>query len=352
MLLVTNTHMGKMGKKRIIWIDWAKSLCMFLVVLGHCHIQPSMHLLTQIIYSFHIPLFFFISGLLSPKSSSKSSVLKDIRYIIIPYFIFGILQIVFHSLLSRDFSFYFYLINIRSLCIGTDANIGAIWFLPALFICKQLYFLLLWIKKKSFYAYIIILVLSLLLTYFISLYDINLMLFADSALFGLPFFLIGNNSSFLYNGNWHKNTFIIVILSIILLASTIILSKFNGFVSIAICDYGNNLFLYYINAITGIAASIGICLLLRNHCIDFIYITSYGTIVTLGFHGSILLVLQYYIPMYLGFYTPSINLPIAFLYSSIAYIICYIIILLGDYHCPQLIGLKGRLQTNKQLKTE
>ena len=83
----------------------------------------------------------------------------------------------------------------------------------------------------------------------------------------LPFFLIGDNSSFLYNGNWHKNTFIIVILSIILLASTIILSKFNGFVSIAICDYGNNLFLYYINAIIGIAASIGICLLLRHYFI-------------------------------------------------------------------------------------
>lgn len=340
-----------MTKKRIIWIDWAKSLCMYLVVLGHCHIQPSMQLATQIIYSFHIPLFFFISGLLCPKKFSMSSVLKDIRYLIIPYFVFGVLQICFHSLLSRDFSFHFYLINLKVLCIGSDASIGAIWFLPALFFCKQFYYLLIWIKQKYYIVHIIILVLSLFPSYYISLYNLNLMLFADSALFGLPFFLIGNNSSFLFEDNWHKNTNIIVFASIILLVLTIILSTFNGFVSIAVCDYGRNLLLYYINALTGIAALIGICILLRNQHIGFIYTTSYGTIVTLGFHGSILLVLQYYIPMYVDFYTPSVSLPIAILYSSIAYIICYIIILLVDHHCPLLFGLKGRLQTNKNHNT-
>ena len=68
-----------MAKNRIIWVDWAKSVCMFLVVLGHCHIQSSMYMITQVIYSFHIPLFFFISGLLCPKHFSKSTLLKDIR---------------------------------------------------------------------------------------------------------------------------------------------------------------------------------------------------------------------------------------------------------------------------------
>ena len=334
-------------KKRIIWIDWAKSLCMFLVVLGHCHIQPSQNFITQIIYSFHIPLFFFISGLLCSKSFSKSSVLKDIKYIIIPYFVFGILQIFFHSLLSRDFSFHFYLLNIRSLCIGNDASIGAIWFLPALFICKQLYYLLLWISKKSFFSHIFTLILSLFPTYFISLYNLNLMLFADSALFGLPFYLIGNSCSFFLEKNWHKNTLPIIITSIFLFVLTIILSTYNGFVSLAVCNYGNNILLYYINALTGVAAFIGACLLLKNHCIDFVITTSYGTIVTLGIHGNILLVLQYYIPMFVGFYTPSISLSIAILYSSITYFICYIIILLGDHYCPHLIGLKGCLQTKK-----
>ena len=332
-----------MIKKRIIWIDWAKSICMFLVVFGHCHIHPSLQLITQVIYSFHIPLFFFISGLLCPKNFTKSSILKDIKYIIIPYFVFGIFQIIFHSLLSREFSLLFYFIKIKTLCLGSDASIGAIWFLPALFICKQLHYLILWIRKKSFLAHMMILVLSLFPTYYISLSNLNLMLFADSALFGLPFFLIGNNSSYFIESKWPINTFTMAITSIILLVLTIILSIYNGFVSIAICNYGKHLLIYYINAVTGIAAFVGACLLLKKGCPNFIITTSYGTIVTLGFHGIILLILQYYIPMLAGFYTPTITLSLAISYSVVTYSICYLIITLGDHYCPQLIGLKGRL---------
>lgn len=38
---------------RILWIDWAKSIGMFLVILGHCHIRESEQIVTQYIYSFH-----------------------------------------------------------------------------------------------------------------------------------------------------------------------------------------------------------------------------------------------------------------------------------------------------------
>ena len=330
------------NRSRINWIDWAKSTSMFLVVLGHCHIQSSYQLTTQVIYSFHIPLFFYLSGLLSPKNFSKSSLLKDCKYIIAPYFVFGTLLIITHSLLSGDFSFSFYYTNIGSLFVGDDACIGAIWFLPALFICKQLYFLYQRIGRGSIITHALLFTLSLFPAYYISSNNINLPLFADSALFGLPFFLIGSKSLTIIEGKVNKNI-PIIIGAIVSFTLTIILSSHNGFVSIATCSYGNNLLLYYINAFTGIAAITGTCLLLRNFCLDFILTTSYGTIVTLGIHGSILLILQYYIPMYAGFYTPSVSLPIAIIYSFITYIICYVIILLGDRYCPQLLGLKGRL---------
>ena len=329
-------------KSRINWIDWTKSVCMFLVVLGHCHIKSSCQLTTQVIYSFHIPLFFYISGLLSPKNFSTNNLWKDCKHIIIPYFVFGIFQIITHSLLSRDFSFSFYYTNIISLFIGDDASIGAIWFLPALFICKQLYFLFQRIGRSSIITYTILFSLSLFPAYYISSNNLNLPLFTDSALFGLPFFLIGSKSLTILEEKVNK--YIPIIIGVIVLFTlTIILSSLNGFVSIATCSYGNNLFLYYINAFSGIAAIIGTSLLLRNYCLDFIVTTSYGTIVTLGLHGSILLVLQYYIPKYAGFYTPSISLSIAFVYSFITYITCYFIILLGDYYCPQLLGLRRSL---------
>ena len=330
-------------KQRIVWIDWAKSICMFLVVMGHCHIQPSMHLIQQIIYSFHIPLFFFFSGLLRTKEYTLVSLKKDINYIIIPYFVFGLFQIIIHSILTKDFSFLFFWGNTKLLLCGTDASIGAIWFLPALFICKLLFLILQEIWQKTIIPQIIIIILSLFPAYFISLYNINIPLFTDSALFGLPFFFIGSTCLPYINIIITKSISSIASLTTVFLILTIILSIHNGFVCVASCEYGDNLLMYYLNSMTGIAAIIGICLLLNKFHFEFITTTSYGTVVTLGFHGIFLLFLQYYIPKLAGFYTSTISIPIAIIYSTITYILCYYIIKYGDRYCPQLLGLRGSL---------
>lgn len=47
--------------KRILWIDYAKSICIYLVLLGHAHASQPV---TDFIYTFHMPLFFFLSGCL------------------------------------------------------------------------------------------------------------------------------------------------------------------------------------------------------------------------------------------------------------------------------------------------
>ncbi len=330
-------------KQRIVWIDWAKSICMFLVVMGHCHIQPSMHLIQQIIYSFHIPLFFFFSGLLRTKEYTLVSLKKDINYIIIPYFVFGLFQIIIHSILTKDFSFLFFWGNTKLLLCGTDASIGAIWFLPALFICKLLFLILQEIWQKTIIPQIIIIILSLFPAYFISLYNINIPLFTDSALFGLPFFFIGSTCLPYINIIITKSISSIASLTTVFLILTIILSIHNGFVCVASCEYGDNLLMYYLNSMTGIVAIIGICLLLNKFHFEFITTTSYGTVVTLGFHGIFLLFLQYYIPKLAGFYTSTISIPIAIIYSTITYILCYYIIKYGDRYCPQLLGLRGSL---------
>ncbi|HON53348.1 MAG TPA: acyltransferase family protein [Bacteroidales bacterium] len=70
--------------QRINWIDYAKVIGIYLVVLGHLPIpeQGSVY-----IYSFHMPLFFFISGFLSKTNNItfRQFILKKIRTLIIPY---------------------------------------------------------------------------------------------------------------------------------------------------------------------------------------------------------------------------------------------------------------------------
>lgn len=51
-------------KKRIHWIDWAKFIGIWLVIIGHAPIIGGIF-----IYMFHMPMFFMISGFLYNKTN-------------------------------------------------------------------------------------------------------------------------------------------------------------------------------------------------------------------------------------------------------------------------------------------
>ena len=96
--------MGVSTQNRIYWIDYAKGIGIFLVVIGHvCRgltlsaiIDPSVaKLIDQWIYAFHMPIFFFLSGLLIQPSVSKTLkdfVINKLNTLAYPYFVWSILQ--------------------------------------------------------------------------------------------------------------------------------------------------------------------------------------------------------------------------------------------------------------------
>lgn len=67
------------------WIDWAKTIGIFLVILGHGGLVNEN--IRQVIYSFHMPLFFIISGILYKPLSFAVTIKKYYRRLIIPYLI-------------------------------------------------------------------------------------------------------------------------------------------------------------------------------------------------------------------------------------------------------------------------
>lgn len=88
---------------RIHWVDQAKGIATILVVLGHVLTngmssgivtQKSLALLINLIYSFHMPLFFFISGYLQSVESAVSvrvlcqKFKRNLMDLAIPYMIF------------------------------------------------------------------------------------------------------------------------------------------------------------------------------------------------------------------------------------------------------------------------
>jgi len=336
---------NKQNKERIVWIDWARSFCMFLVILGHCHINTQNSFITQYIYSFHMMFFFFLSGLLCKSDLRLVTIKKDIRYIILPYFTYGIILIIFSIIRERSFNWETISSQIISLFIGDDPSIGPIWFLPALFICKQIFYFIKITKSYNSIIYFILVFLSFVPTCLISKYNPNYPLFADSALCGLPFFIIGNESYILMGILRHIKLYFHLCLSGLLLYISIILCEFNGFVSLASCTTGQSIYAYFINAFVAIMSISIFCMMLNEIRLSFITITSYGTIVTLGLHGIPLTILNYYLPILLGFEVSSYPLYIAIIYSIITYYVCYICIIILDKWHYALFGLKGTLDT-------
>ena len=69
-----------MSTKRIDWIDSLRGVAMIAIILGHPSDNPGW--LTALCYSFHVPLFFMISGALfhPEKCETFAACLKNILF--------------------------------------------------------------------------------------------------------------------------------------------------------------------------------------------------------------------------------------------------------------------------------
>ena len=69
-------------KKRITWIDMAKGYGIILVILGHLKFD----MFRDWIFTFHMPLFFFLSGyVFSTKYDFVTFLKRKCRSMILPY---------------------------------------------------------------------------------------------------------------------------------------------------------------------------------------------------------------------------------------------------------------------------
>ena len=77
-----------MGKDRILWIDTLKAIGMFFIVLGH-FFPPYI---SAWIYTFNVPLFFFVSGFLSKREDNWGLFWnKNVTGLIIPFLLLSVL---------------------------------------------------------------------------------------------------------------------------------------------------------------------------------------------------------------------------------------------------------------------
>ena len=208
---------------------------------------------------FNVHLFFIISGYLLKKNKEKYTK-KNIKEIIkskfkklmIPYIIYGIMNIIGNYIISSN--------NVPELknniiLFITLFGVGAMWFLPALCIGEVGLIILTHSDKsinKIFYIILINLVFSISYYIFKENYSWNLVFWIITRfIISFDFIVIGYYLYDIINNIREYKKYIILILLIL----TYSLANFNGKISLWRVDFGKSIFL-------AIVLSICICILL------------------------------------------------------------------------------------------
>lgn len=177
-----------MENNRLGWIDYSKSICIFLIVVGHVPNTPPF--LCSFLWTFHVPIFFFISGYLYKENvAPKVFIIKKVKRILLPYIYLYLLSVVFLVITKADYNFS----NIYKMSIGflwgTNvypyyANVP-LWFLISLF-SVELIFNFIVVRYPLLFVFFLITSVE-----FYSKGLINLFFSFDLTLIGLNYFIIG-----------------------------------------------------------------------------------------------------------------------------------------------------------------
>jgi uncharacterized membrane protein YcfT len=129
---------------RIAWIDCARGIGISLVVLGHvlrglisASILPRSNAVAFVdawIYSFHMPLFFLLSGIFGPRNLDRPTGLfldRELRAVAYPYFVWSILQTTIQLALAPYTN---HPAELRDLVRIPWAPVMQFWFFYALFL--------------------------------------------------------------------------------------------------------------------------------------------------------------------------------------------------------------------------
>jgi acyltransferase len=177
-------------QERIIWIDSLRSIGILAVILGHIT-SP----LGYFIYSWHMPLFFFLGGFfLKYELTTTEFIKKDFNRLLIPYLIFTIAALMIEAikriLLNRESLDY--LNELRGIFIWMDYSSlintygFVLWFLPALFFGRLIIYLL----NKQVNS-IPIQTIIIFILFYVS-FHVNLILGIDNALNASLFIFLGS----------------------------------------------------------------------------------------------------------------------------------------------------------------
>ena len=342
--------------KRETWADKAKFIGIVLMLLGHNALANKA--VFDFIYSFHMPLFFILSGYFAnnKKEPLKDYVLKNIKGLLLPYVFFYILTLPFGYFVIYAHPYnhpydgwidfickpLIGLFTVETTPFAFHTN-GPSWFFVALFWVKLIFY----ISKKyncSCWSLVLTSVISLCLLGGVKILDINLYARIDAALLAYPLYVFGYI--------FHKYVSYIDHIQIITLKKKIVLvvlifllcysfGVMNGHVEFSAAHYGENVLLMYLSAILGTMGVVTLSCILPDN--KYLLIIGEGTAVVLGLHSPIQQLVKEVVKLIFNLPTHDYSLIIALLMVLVVTIIHIPIILFLNTKCPYLMGRSKKI---------
>lgn len=188
-----NYYLEHEEKGRFAFVDVAKAIAMIFIYIGHW-VSPN---LTLFAYSFHLFLFFMISGFFALhmfKDSFFSFIKKLFLRLILPLFLWACLAFVFSNLDNK-----LQLKSLSNLFLHTGDIMPNYWFIPAL-VSTSLYY---WILSKSIKKPWIIVIITFILN--ICFGETGFISVAHISIFDhIPLASWFNFNSFITYGFWYS----------------------------------------------------------------------------------------------------------------------------------------------------
>lgn len=329
-----------MDNERLKYIDLAKFVGIFCMVWCHAGMQ---NVLTSIIYAFHMPLFFFLSGYLFDRSKDheiKQFVTKRAYAVLVPYVFFSLI-LCYGSHGMKD---WFFILYASRDALANISSFTPLWFLPCFFCSSVLFFLINKVAKNKDVCFYLIVVIVGIVGFVMSCfrgclpygYPFNF----DTALVGVLLMGLGKATKVL-------NIKYLCVWGGVLLAFGVVMSLFNlpesltygnPHVEMATSSYGNPL-LFVINAWLICA---GITILMKYleekiHVPNLLKLQAFygaNTITILCIHGIILAI----ICQVMQFIGIEANTFTTLLMTLICFAVIYPIINFFNNKIPNIIG--------------
>ena len=315
---------GVEKRQRIDYIDYVKALCIFLMVVAH---WTHNEYLFRYIYSFHMPAFFLVSGMLHHPRPWRYTFLSFAFPICCISLLGGILQYCFLSLDTSNVTWQQLLAGVVHYRFDTRFNFfNGDWFIWTLVALRFLFGdvrHLSFLRKKNCYITLSILAVIYMVAepFFFKGNATHILFTAERAIPCLPFFCMG---MYLQDTNWKPET-LPTYMVIICMIAAIVMPELNGTCDIYYNKYGHSYLFFLINAL--------LSTLLIMYCMsklpasNFIKSVSTGTLIIIGLNQTLGKMLNLWIPW-------SRHYVIPFLIMAI----CYPAIIYFDKHFPLILG--------------